>query len=80
MKHTYEEKFSGIKIGDTIELICMEGEPQMPKGLIGTVEFFDSIQIHVRWANGSSLALVPEIDKFKVIKTPYENGGNHADF
>ena len=51
----------------------MKDEPQMPEGLCGTVSFFDAVQIHVHWENGSSLALIPEIDKFKVIKTPDEN-------
>ena len=51
----------------------MKDEPQMPEGLCGTVLFFDAVQIHVHLENGSSLALIPEIDKFKVIKTPNEN-------
>ena len=64
---TCEEKYPNIKVGDTIRLIEMEGEEHMTKGLTGTVEFFDAIQIHVRWKNGSSLALIPEIDKFEVL-------------
>ena len=62
-----EEKYPNIKVGDTIRLIQMEGETQMKKGMTGTVEFFDAIQIHVRWKNGSSLALIPEIDQFEVL-------------
>ena len=58
-----------IKIGTTLELIEMQGEKQMPKGLRGVVTHIDdAAQIHVRWQNGSSLAIIPEIDKFVVIK------------
>ena len=58
-----------IKIGTTLELVEMQGEKQMPKGLRGVVTHIDdAAQIHVRWQNGSSLAIIPEIDKFVVIK------------
>lgn len=70
---TCESKYPWVKVGDRIRLISMKDEPQMPEGLCGTVSFFDAVQIHVHWENGSSLALIPEIDKFKVIKTPDEN-------
>ena len=46
----------------------MKNEPQMPSGLIGIVEFIDDAkQIHVLWENGSSLALIPEIDIFEIL-------------
>ena len=58
-----------IKIGTTLELIEMQGEKQIPKGLRGIVTHIDdAAQIHVRWQNGSSLAIIPEVDKFVVIK------------
>ena len=57
-----------IAEGTKIKLIYMHGEPQMPCGLIGSVRFIDSAnQIHVTWQNGSSLALIPEIDKFEIL-------------
>ena len=64
-----KEKIEYIKMrfprGTKITLIYMEGEPQMPKGLTGTVEYVDDIgQVHVHWANGSSLALNLDVDKF----------------
>ena len=43
-KNTCEDKYPWIKVGDTICLIHMEGEPDMPEGLTGRVEFFDSVQ------------------------------------
>ena len=47
----------------------MEGESQMPKGLEGIIDYVDDApQIHVTWENGSSLALIPEVDKFEIIK------------
>ena len=58
-----------IKIGTTLELVEMQGEKQMQKGLRGVVTHIDdAAQIHVKWQNGSSLAIIPEIDKFVVIK------------
>lgn len=55
--------------GTRIELDSMAGERQMPSGLQGTVEFVDDIgQIHVKWDNGSSLALVPEEDSFRKLQ------------
>lgn len=54
--------------GTLIVLREMRGESQMPCGLKGTVEFVDDVgQIHMRWENGSSLALNVEKDAFKVI-------------
>ena len=47
----------------------MEGKSQMPKGLEGIIDYVDDApQIHVNWENGSSLALIPEVDKFEIIK------------
>jgi len=57
--------------GSIVQLFSMEGEPQMPFGVRGRVEDVDSIgQVHVRWANGSSLALNPEVDKYEVVLRP----------
>ena len=51
--------------GTRVKLEKMD-DPQAPKpGTAGTVLYVDGIgQIHVAWDNGSSLALIPEIDKF----------------
>lgn len=57
-----------IAKGTKIKLIYMHNEPQMPSGLIGNVEFIDDAkQIHINWENGSSLALIPEVDKFEIL-------------
>ena len=58
-----------IKIGTTLELVEMQGEKQMPKGLRGVVTHIDdAAQIHVKWQNGSSLAIIPEVDKFIIVQ------------
>lgn len=56
-------------VGTQIMLERMEGEPQMHSGLTGIVSHIDDAgQIHVRWENGSSLALNEEIDTFSKIE------------
>ena len=55
--------------GTKLQMITMrnEGYP-VPPGTIGEVAHIDDIgNIHVRWQNGSYLALIPEVDSFKVV-------------
>ncbi len=60
--------------GTMVELKTMKGEARMSERLKGTVKFVDDIgQIHVKWKNGSSLALNVEEDVFSVITTEDEN-------
>ena len=41
----------------------------MPEGTEGTVDMVDDIgQIHMKWDNGRTLALVPGEDSFSVIR------------
>jgi hypothetical protein len=56
--------------GTKVRLISMTDEPYpVPSGTVGEVTYVDDIgSIHVRWQNGSSLALIPESDKFCVIR------------
>lgn len=57
-------------VGTKVELISMDDCQAPPKGTIGEVKFIDDIgNIHVAWDNGSSLALIPETDKFRKVKT-----------
>lgn len=56
--------------GTRIKLIEMN-DPWNPvePGTEGTVKFVDDIgQIHMKWDNGRTLALVPGQDEFKIIK------------
>lgn len=54
--------------GSIVILDNMYGEPKMPKGIKGIVDEVDDIgQIHVKWKNGSSLALNVEVDSFRKV-------------
>ena len=56
-------------VGTKIQLISMRVEkyPILP-GTIGEVTHIDDVgSIHMKWQNGSSLALIPEVDSFKVM-------------
>lgn len=56
--------------GTRIELISMN-DPYAPiePGTQGTVEFVDDIgQIHMRWDNGRTLAIIPTEDSFRKIE------------
>lgn len=53
------------KIGDTIEILYMDGEPQY-EGKQGVITHIDAIgQLHGTWGG---CAVIPETDRFKVIK------------
>lgn len=56
--------------GTRIELIHMDDPyAPVPSGTKGTVEFVDDMgQIAMRWDNGRTLALIPEVDEFKIIE------------
>lgn len=54
--------------GTRIELDFMDDIYAPPVGTRGVVEDVDDIgQIHVRWDNGSGLALNMEVDEFHII-------------
>lgn len=52
--------------GTRIQLIQMEDQWAVPSGTRGTVDFVDDQgQIHPKWDNGRSLAIVPQVDQFR---------------
>ena len=56
-------------IGSTVELINMDDPQAPPVGTCGEICHIDDIgQIHVKWENGSGLALVYGVDEFKIVK------------
>ena len=56
---------NNVKIGDTIKIINMEGEPQY-KGRKGVVTHIDDAgQIHGTWGG---CAIIPEVDTYVIIK------------
>lgn len=69
MRTTNVERIKEVyKSGTRIRLRYMEGERDMYDGLEGTVTRVDDIgQIHMRWDNGRSLAINPEVDSWEVI-------------
>ena len=56
-------------VGTKLQLISMRNEkyPVLP-GTVGEVTHIDDAgSIHMRWENGSSLSLIPEVDSFKAV-------------
>ena len=52
--------------GTRIQLIHMEDNWAVPSGTRGTVECVDDQgQIHPKWDNGRSLAVLPQVDQFR---------------
>ena len=55
--------------GTPIRLYSMEGEHTVPPGSRGVVDHVDDIgQIHMKWENGSSLALTLSHSRMKLVK------------
>ena len=68
-KNYLEQLRKQYPVGTKIRLISMRDEkyPILP-GTIGEVTHIDDMgSIHMKWQNGSSLALIPEVDSFKVL-------------
>ena len=58
-------------VGTKLQLLSMRNEKYpVLSGTVGEVTHVDDIgNIHVRWQNGSSLAIIPEVDSFRVAGT-----------
>ena len=56
--------------GRIVMLVEMYDEPQAPpEGTVGEIRGVDAIgNVLVRWDNGSSLSLIPAVDKFYLLK------------
>ena len=60
-----------VKIGDSIKVIKMEGEPDY-SNRVGTVTAIDGIgQLHGTWGG---LAIIPEKDTYEILKGNNNNG------
>ena len=67
-RHEIDTIKNTFQPGMRVLLHDMKGEPRMYDGLEGTIDSVDDIgQIHVRWDNGSSLALNYEEDRFDIL-------------
>ena len=56
-------------VGTKLQLISMRNEtyPVLP-GTVGEITHIDDVgSIHMQWENGSSLALILEIDSFQIV-------------
>jgi hypothetical protein len=54
-------------VGKRIVLDHMDDQDPIPAGSAGTIFHVDGWgQIHVKWDNGRSLAVIPEKDKFQI--------------
>ena len=68
-KEYIEQLRKNYPVGTKIQLISMRDEkyPVLP-GTVGEVTHIDDMgTIHMKWENGSSLAIIPEVDSFKVV-------------
>ena len=79
---TYKELFPA---GTRVVLLGMEDSyAPVPKGTRGTVDFVDDFgQIHMKWDNGRTLAIVPQVDSFRKlneVELLNENLLRKADF
>ena len=55
--------------GTKIQLISMRDEtyPILPGTVCEVTHIDDAGSVHMKWENGSSLALIPEVDSFRVV-------------
>lgn len=54
-------------IGRKVVIDFMDDKHGVPEGTTGITQDVDDMgQIHVKWDNGSTLAIVPETDKFRL--------------
>lgn len=68
MTHEQVEALRAKYEGKIVELIEMEDPQAVPVGTTGLVNWIDDLgNIHVLWKNGSRLALIPDVDKFKLV-------------
>ncbi|MBQ4487146.1 MAG: DUF4314 domain-containing protein [Oscillospiraceae bacterium] len=59
--------------GTVICLDRMDDPYPVESGSLGKVEYIDDAgNIHMKWRNGSSLALVPETDDFHIVNPKYD--------
>ena len=54
--------------GTKLQMITMRNEKYpIPPGTVGEVTHIDDMgSIHMKWENGSFLAIIPEVDSFRV--------------
>lgn len=59
--------------GTRVKLIHMDDVYAPPDGALGTIKAVDDVcQIHVIWDTGGSLALIPGVDQFEIVREDAE--------
>lgn len=55
-------------VGTRVRLIQMDDSQAVPSGTLGTVDHIDDDgQLHMKWDNGRTLALIYGVDQFEII-------------
>lgn len=75
MKHPTEKELTALRekypTGTIVKLISMDDVQSPPVGTIGEVTMIDDMgSIHVNWQNGSTLALIPDVDSWEILNEP----------
>ena len=75
MKHPTDKKLTALRekypTGTVVKLISMNDVQSPPVGTIGEVTVIDDIgSVHVNWQNGSTLALIPDVDLWEILNNP----------
>lgn len=75
MKHPTEKELTALRekypTGTIVKLISMADVQSPPVGTIGKVTLIDDMgSVHVNWQNGSTLALIPDVDSWEILKKP----------
>lgn len=54
--------------GTMVRIISMDDKFAPPVGTIGEIQFVDDAGgVHVHWQNGSSLAIIPDVDVVEIL-------------
>ena len=74
-------KDPNVKIGDKLRLIFLEDKySKLQPGSIGLVDSIDAIgTLHMKWSDGSTLGLIPNVDKYEVVATDESFNYNSYD-
>lgn len=75
MKHPTDKELTALRekypAGTIVKLISMEDVQSPPVGTIGEVTLIDDMgSVHVNWKNGSTLALIPDVDLWEILNKP----------
>ncbi len=75
MKHPTDKELTALRekypTRTIVKLISMNDVQSPPVGTIGEVTMIDDMgSIHVNWQNGSTLALIPDVDSWETLNDP----------